>query len=465
METVLNWIYVGVAVLVLFGASIFVHEYGHFWMARRRGMKIDGFSIGFGPKIVSWLDRHGVEWALRWIPAGGFVKLPQMITSEAIEGRSDAPLAPISPVTKILVAVAGPFMNVVFALLLASIVWAIGLPVLVNPSVIGRVEPDSVEGKLGVRSGDRIVAINGHPVKSWQEINLEVVTALTNVIAVTVERGAERLTVGIPTKTSEALGLKWLDLEPQERPVIGLVQPNMPAAAVGLLGGDKILSFDGIYVLNQEHLSEIVNRGQGRACEIVIERAGERKTLQVTPVFDPETKRGRIGIGFAGGHYEIQRPGPTPRDQIEGVLRMMGKTFWALFHPKQTGVSPKDMSGPAGILGKLAVDVQTDYRLALSFMVMLNINLALLNLMPLPVLDGGHITMALYELILRRRVSVRFQEYATTVFAVLLLSFMAYVSFFDVRRLPLFLQMFKQKPVIEESAAKPAPVVTPRPAQ
>jgi regulator of sigma E protease len=123
------------------------------------------------------------------------------------------------------------------------------------------------------------------------------------------------------------------------------------------------------------------------------------------------------------------------------------------------------MSGPAGILGKLAVDVQTDYRLALSFMVMLNINLALLNLMPLPVLDGGHITMALYELILRRRVSVRFQEYATTVFAVLLLSFMAYVSFFDVRRLPLFLQMFKQKPVIEESAAKPAPVVTPRPAQ
>lgn len=231
----------------------------------------------------------------------------------------------------------------------------------------------------------------------------------------------------------------------------------MPAAAVGLQTGDKILSFDGIYVLNQEHLTEIVNRGQGRACEIVVERGGQQLTLQVTPVYDPETKRGRIGIGFAGGHYELQRPGPTPAEQISGVLRMMGKTFWALFHPAQTGVTPKDMSGPAGILGKLAVDLNTDFRLALGFMVMLNINLAILNLLPLPVLDGGHITMALYEIVARRRVSVRFQEWATTAFAVLLLSFMAYVSFFDVRRLPLFLQLFKQTPVIEQSGSQPAP--------
>jgi regulator of sigma E protease len=457
MESVLNWVYTGLAVLVLFGASIFVHEYGHFWMARRRGMKIDGFSIGFGPKIVSWRDKDGVEWALRWIPAGGFVKLPQMITSEAIEGKAAVDIPPISPVTKILVAVAGPVMNVAFALLIATVVWGIGLPVPVNPSIIGRVLPDSVEGKLGVKSGDRIVAVNGHPVKSWQEINLEVVTALTNVVPVTVARGLERFTVSIPTKKSETLGLKYLDLEPQERPIVGIVQPDMPAAGIGLRTGDKILSFDGIYVLNQEHLTEIVNRGQGRACEIIIERGGRRLTLKVTPVYDPETKRGRIGIGFAGGHYELQRPGPTPAEQTSGVLRMMGKTFWALFHPAQTGVTPKDMSGPAGILGKLAVDVNTDFRLALGFMVMLNINLAILNLLPLPVLDGGHITMALYEIVACRRVSVRFQEWATTAFAVLLLSFMAYVSFFDVRRLPLFLQLFKQTPVIEQPGSQPAP--------
>jgi regulator of sigma E protease len=457
----LNWIYVVGAVLVLFGASIFVHEYGHFWMARRRGMKIEGFSIGFGPKIFSWHDKYGVEWAVRWIPAGGFVKLPQMITSEAIEGKAGGDIPPASAWSRILVAVAGPVMNIGFAVLIASFIWFIGLPMLINPAVIGRVEPDSPEGKLGVKSGDRIVAVNGHKVKSWQDINLEVITALTNVVPVTIERGTEQFTVNLPTKKSEALGLKWLDLEPQERPIVGLVQPDMPAEKVGLKAGDKILSFDGVYVLNQEHLSEVVNKGQGRACEIAIERDGVKQTLSITPVYDPETKRGRIGIGFAGGHYEIQRPGPTPTEQFEGVLRMMGKTFMALRHSEETGVSAKDMSGPVGILGKLAVDVKTDYRLALSFMVMLNINLALLNLLPLPVLDGGHILMATYEIIARRRVSLRFQEYATTAFAVLLISFMLYVTFYDVRRAPIFGQLMKQKTVIEQAPKSDSPAPKP----
>ena len=143
-------------------------------------------------------------------------------------------------------------------------------------------------------------------------------------------------------------------------------------------------------------------------------------------------------------------------------------TFGVIAPSTNTSVQPEfDAFRPHGVTNHHSRCIIPDTHVAddKGFMVMLNINLALLNLMPLPVLDGGHITMALYELILRRRVSVRFQEYATTVFAVLLLSFMAYVSFFDVRRLPLFLQMFKQKPIIEESAAKPAPVVTPRPAQ
>ena len=160
---------------------------------------------------------------------------------------------------------------------------------------------------------------------------------------------------------------------------------------IGLKNGDKFHSFDGVFVLNQEHLSDVISKGEGRPCEVVIEREGRKLTFTVTPIYDPDTKRGRIGIGFAGGHYEVQRPGPTPIQQFSDVLRLMGKTFSALFHSKETGVTAKDMSGPVGILGKLALDVKTDFRLALSFMVMLNINLALLNLLPLPVLDGGHI--------------------------------------------------------------------------
>lgn len=453
MESVFGWLYVVASVLMLFGASVFVHEYGHYWMARRRGMRIEGFAIGFGPKVFSWM-KDGVEWSLRWIPAGGFVKLPQMITSEAIEGKASAEIQPASPLSRILVAVAGPFMNIVFALIIGSVVWAIGLPMLVNPPVVGPVDPNSSEGRMGVQSGDRIIEVNGHPVRSWQEINLEVITALTNVVPVTVDRAGQKLTFQLTTKRSENLGLKWLDLEPQERPVIGMVQPGMPAEKIGLKSGDKFLSFDGIYVLNQEHLSDVINKGQGRACEVVVERNGQKMTLSVTPIYDPESKRGRIGIGFAGGHYEVQRPGPNPLQQIEDDLRLMGRTFTALSHSKETGVSAKDMSGPVGILGKLAVDVNNDFRLALRFMVTLNINLALLNLLPLPVLDGGHILMALYEVVTRRRVGIRFQEVVTTGFAVILISFMVYVTFYDVRRASIFGQLLKQKSVIE-SAERP----------
>jgi regulator of sigma E protease len=298
------------------------------------------------------------------------------------------------------------------------------------------------------------VAIAGHPVKSWQDVSLEVLTAPTNRLAVTLERDGVRSEIFLTAKKSEKLGLKWLDLEPLERPIVGAVSPNMPAAAAGVQRDDRLISFGGVFLMNNEHLSELVAKSAGKAAELVVERAGKPVSFNLTPVFDNELKRWRIGIAFAAGHYEIQRPGPTPFEQIGGVIHLMGRTVSAVFHSKETGVGAKDMSGPVGILGKLAVDVKTDFRLALSFMVMLNLNLAILNLMPLPVLDGGHILMAAYEIVTRRRVSVRFQEYATTTFALLLLSFMLYVTVNDVtRRLPLLRSLLSQESVVDSQPA------------
>lgn len=450
----LNLLYVAVVVLVLFGASIFVHEFGHYWMALRRRLIVQGFSIGFGPKIVGWRDRHGVDWALRWIPAGGFVKLPQMITSEAIEGKAAEEIPPASPWSRILVAVAGPVMNLAFALLIACVIWLIGVPMLVNPSIVGRVAPDSPEGRLGVRTGDRIVAINGHPVKSWEEIKMEVITSRTDTIPATLRRGEKTFTVNLPTERSETLGgIKWLTLEPMDRPVVGEPVPGGPAQQAGVQSGDKILSFAGVPVLAPEHMIELVDKNSGKPGELVVERGGKEFNFTLTPRFDEKVKRALIGISFAGGHYEIQRPGPAPLEQFRGVFRMMARTLFALRHSEETGVGLKDLSGPVGILPTLAVHANIDFRLALKFMVMLNINLALLNLLPLPVLDGGHITMALYELITRRKVSLRFQEYATTAFAMVLISFMLYVTFYDVQRLPLFGHLLKQKTVIEQAGS------------
>ena len=374
-------------------------------------------------------------------------------------------MPPASPVSRILVAVAGPAMNVLFALAIAALIWLIGLPMLVNPPVIGPVEKDSAEAKLGIQERDRIVAINGIAVRSWEEVSMEVITARTNVLPVTIERGGVRTTYPLATRSSPLLGLKWLNLDPLERPIVGLVRPDMPAAKAGLQTGDKFLTFAGVAVLNQQHLMELIGKGQGKASDVVVERAGRKLTFNVTPVYDEKEKRGLIGIGFAGGRYEVQRPGPTPWEQFDEVFTRMGKTFTALAHSKETGVGAKDLSGPVGILGGLAVELKTDLRLGLRFLVMLNLNLALLNLLPLPVLDGGHIVMALFELVTRRKVSLRFQEYATTSFALLLISFMLYVTFFDLRRVPLFKALLQQKNVIESSGSSPVPTESPVPAK
>ena len=451
--TILNVIYVIVAVMAAFGASIFFHELGHFWTARKLGMKVEEFAVGFGPKIRSW-KRDGIEYSLRWIPAGGFVKLPQMITSEALEGHADEHIPPAPPLKKILVSFAGPLMNVVFAFAIAGVVYFVGLPVPVSPPIIGNVDPASPEGRLGIREGDRVVMVDNKPIKSWEDVMEFTMLARTNLIPVVIEHAGVSNTYNLTATVNEVIGLKVLNLDPREHPVVGAVESGMPAAAAGLLGGDKILSVDGIPVPSRERMIEIISKSEGKPCEIVFNRGNERKSTTVTPQYDPANKRARIGIIFSAGVYEIQHP--TPWAQVRDVCVKMIDMFSALAHSKQTGVGAKDLSGPVGILAFLASQVNNDYRLALSFLVLLNINLAFINLLPMPVLDGGHILMAIIEKIRRRPLDVKFIEYTTTSFAVLLISFILYVTFFDFKRMPLFRAMFHNNVQIEQTTQPPA---------
>jgi regulator of sigma E protease len=457
---VLNIIYVVVAVLLLFGAAVFVHEYGHYWMALRRGLKIEGFSIGFGPKIVSWM-RDGVEWSWRWIPAGGFVKLPQMVTSESLEGKAAEPaeqLPPASPWSKILVAFAGPLMNVVFGIAIALFLWGVGIPVPVNPPIIGYVDPDSPEAKLGIQPGDEILSIDGKPITSWHDVQETTILARsTNLTVVIARPGKSTNSYELTTVVSEALGLKILNLDPRDHPVIKSVRSGSPAEAAGLKGGDEILVFAQVPLHGADQFIKLVQKCPGEAKDIVVKRDGQRKTLKVTPRLDASAKVGRIGaeIGTGKPVYRIEHI--TPWVQITSVLERTVSTFSALAHSKQTGVGLKDLSGPPGILALLAAYVNSDWRLALSFLVLLNINLAIINLFPIPVLDGGHIVMALVERLFGRPLPHRLVEYTTTAFALLLISFMLYVSFNDVRRFSLFRSMFKQEVTIEKQESAPAP--------
>jgi regulator of sigma E protease len=456
--TVLNIIYVIAAVLVLFGAAIFIHEFGHFCVARWLGMKVEEFAVGFGPKICSW-KRNGIEYSLRWIPAGGFVKLPQMITSEALEGQSTEKVPPASPWRKIPVAFAGPFMNVVFAFVIATVIYFVGLPVPVNPSIIGYVEPNSAEAKLGIKEGGRIVAVNGNQVKSWQDVMMNTIVARTNMLPVVIEQDGREKTYQLHATADNALDLKLLNLDPRDHPEAMEIMSGSAAEKAGLAQGDHIISLAGVPVASREQLINLIRKRGGQSTEIRVERGAQKITLNITPTFNPKTKFGQIGVMLGTDStqvYIVQKPGPTPWKNVNDQLAKTFMVINALVHTRETGVGAKDLSGPVGIFALLATEVKTDYRLALNFLVFLNINLAIINLLPIPVLDGGHILMAIIEKIRRRPLDIKFVEYTTTGFAVLLISFMLYVTFFDIKRFPLFRAMFNNNTQIELTTPPPA---------
>jgi RIP metalloprotease RseP len=555
MEGIFTYIYVGVVVLLLFGAAIFVHEFGHFWVALKRGLKVEEFAIGFGPVLWS-KEVDGILYSIRWIPAGGFVKLPQMLTSEAIEGKAEEEggdaaeveeLPPVSPLSKILVAFAGPLMNVVFAFVIAIFLWGVGIPQQVNEPVIGYVGENSEEYELGVRPGDEVQSINGKPVDTWHDVIIAVLASSGPTVAAEFKRPGTNFTVNLPAdiwgegekrrirlndhdqiaiasvkKKSllSPIGFKkndvilevnnikvhsqyhFLDLlmeNPGEEKTItvrrdgnsaqlkfttperagvlvGLLpmpehgtwnlilnklgkdlkpKEKTPAIKAGIRKGDIIHKVNGQRITSILHLMDIIQAHGDRELELEIIREGNTKMIKATP------KDKRLGIGLDHKHglvlltkafkYYKTPAHPDPMEQVGDVLYMVGITFKALGSPKESGVGAKDLSGPIGIFSILAIQVKHDLRLALSFLVLLNLNLAILNLLPVPVLDGGHILMSLIESIRKKPVSVRLQEYATTAFALMLITFFLYVTWADISRWTGLHSVFKMETQIEQS--------------
>jgi regulator of sigma E protease len=459
MPVLLTWVIIAIGVALLFTLTIFVHEFGHYWVARKLGLKVDGFSIGFGPKIFSWTDRDGVEWALRWLPLGGFVKLPQMITSEAIEGRSNPSIPPISPGKKIAVSLAGPVMNILFAFFIGGIVWWVGLPRAYNNTIIGYVPPGGAEANMGIREGDRIQAVNGRPVLNWEEVQRTAALSITSTLAVTIKHVDGRIaTYSIPTEYSTAARLKFLKLGPKDHPAVLDLMKGYPAEASGLRKGDELISIDGIEIAGQQQLIDIIKGSADRPVLLELLRDGKPLRLTVTPILDPKDKVGRMGVTLGPSPrmtFTVERPGPTPWKQIEGTISQMAQLVRAIAHKKESRIGVENLQGPAGMLTGIAMEMKVDIRRALALMVIINVNLAILNLLPLPVLDGGHITFSIIELLTFRRIPAQVYESVTLVFGVLLLSFMAFVFYNDVRSIPLLRSVFSQESVVQAPSTQP----------
>ncbi|HZI30791.1 MAG TPA: RIP metalloprotease RseP, partial [Candidatus Binatia bacterium] len=351
--TILRYILVALEVVLLFNLLIGVHELGHFLAARWRGLKVERFAIWFGKPI--WKKTvGGVEYALGWIPAGGYVSLPQMATMETIEGKTETPvekLPPVSPLDKIIVAFAGPLFSFLLAVLFAVVVWQVGKPSneANNNTTIGWVDPDGPAAKAGLQAGDQIEQIDGHPVHHFSaatadSITWRIVTSTGTNIAIKYLRDGQEGTAYVkpyhrPTKWYERKALRQILITSSSPAIIYDVASNSPAAAAGLKPGDQVTELNGkkIYsfmaVVSAE---DAMSNSVVKPITLTVQRGDQQFDRTLTPVkpLQPTNSPPMLGIMSWQGdtNYTLVHPGPLA--QIHTSASQIFNTLGALFNKK-----------------------------------------------------------------------------------------------------------------------------------
>ena len=445
-----------VGALLLFGVAVIVHEFGHFLAAKLLGFQVDAFSVGFGPAI--WKKKiGGVMYRIGWIPLGGYVALPQLDPSEmdAIQGKNAEggrpPAPPVAPWKRIVVAVAGPLGNVVLAVVVAVAIYLFSTPENFGGVgvTVGRVGPEA--SAAGLQVGDTFVSLNGNKVTCWNEVTIEcILGASTNgVLPARVDRDGAVYDLMLPVEVDpETDYVSLVGVEPRLKCQVGSLMPGYPAEAAGLRKGDTIVAIDGFDLNGPDDLVARVKAIGEKPAILSVRRyrADTVETVTLTPKTDPESGRPLIGIIFAGSEAAKQpwmlyrRPSLQLSNDAKGVYRILR----ALFAPRVKGEAKRaaqGMGGAATLFVVFWLQLQAGLVQTLAFLRYLCVNLAVINLLPLPVLDGGHVMFALLEMITRRKPSARVTGWIYNIFAVLLISLMAILLLRDVWR---FNRMFRR---------------------
>ncbi len=450
ISTILNVILLIVIVVTIFNIIIFVHELGHFLAAKWRGLRIDRFQIWFGTPI--WKKEiNGVQYGLGWIPAGGFVALPQMAPMEALEGgtKDDKPLPPISALDKIIVAFAGPLFSMMLALLSAVVVWGVGKPMDFIPTkTVGEVAEGSPAAKAGIHPGDTILAINGQPVNGFtgtlDSIRESIILSKGQQIEFTIQRAGEAAPLKLisefetpKTQWYQRGGLREVGFGPEIHHIeIGSILKGSPAEKAGFKEGDTLISMNNRKFTADAEAVAFIKETGAHPIEFELTRNGKPLKLTATPVvpLSPAGKGPMLGLGFYGAPYQDQTiVHPGPFKQVYDSLHMMWITITSVV-AKDSSIGVGHLSGPVGIATLLyqLLQMVDGWQRVLGFMVLFNVNLAVLNMMPFPVLDGGHITLAILEKIFGRPVQAKPLEILQTICALALISLMLFVTSKDI---------------------------------
>jgi regulator of sigma E protease len=453
-----TWLGYVVSAVVALGVLIFIHELGHFLCAKAVGVGVERFSLGFGPRL--WSMRRGeTEYCISIVPLGGYVKM----TGEEAHGEemihpgsappagaaADAKSFAKKPLwARVLIVFAGPGMNFVLAAVIFASVFAfVGVPVF--PTTVGRVLPDSAGAEAGLRPQDEVVAIDGRAVRHWGELEERVARSEGRPLVLTVTRGGERREISVtprrvPTRTpfGEPAEVWSIGTAPYLPPIVGEVQPGMPAAEAGLQARDRIVTLDGRPIETWDELAESISGRAGERVTLTVERRGSQMEVSIVPRAvterDPlgnETQVGRIGIARGTTQTFLRS------DPISALAKGIGRTWdvtmltlvsiWKLI----SGTIPASNIGGPLQIGMVAGQQAQQGLVSYAFFVaLISVNLAILNLLPVPMLDGGHLLFFAIEAVLGRPLSLRKREIAQQVGLALLLMLMVFALFNDLSR-------------------------------
>jgi len=445
-----------ISFVVVLGILILVHEFGHFIVARLSGVGVERFSIGFGPVLTRYRGKE-TEYCVSLFPLGGYVKM-MGDDENPLEGGKGPTVDPrrafnLKPLPiRFLIVFAGPAMNFVLAAVIFALVFMfLGRPVA--PAVIGRVTEGGPMAQAGLKTGDRIRAIDGRPVQYWEDVQKAVQDGQGQMLSITVEGAAGERRVGVSparTKTRDLFGDEretWdLGARPYVSPSIGDVVAGFPAQKAGLKGGDVVLTVEGKPVLSWDELAEAIHQRPGQPTRIDVRRGAETFTATVVPNAVKETgpsgkevEVGRIGISPAAG-VTFVRSNPV-RAVLEGVERTVevtALTAVGLYKIVVGQLDRKNIGGPIQIAVTAGEQARQGLPSLAFFTAVISVNLFLLNLLPVPMLDGGHLLFFVCEAALGRPLSVRKREVAQQVGFVLLMLLMVYAVYNDLERIGLF---------------------------
>ena len=417
------------------GVLVFVHELGHFLMARWHGVRVLTFSLGFGPKILK-VKRGDTEYALSAIPLGGYVKMAGENPEEQRTGSPDEFLSK-TKWQRFQILIMGPAMNVALAILLLWVVLLQGDQVPVyedQPVVIGLINEESPAVRSGLRPGDLITRVNSEEVPTWNDFFTAIGTKPDRDVQLTVVRDGREERINVRPEPQTRFEVGDIGVLPDVYPSIESVFPGDPAEKAGLKGGDKILAVNGKRVVFSRHVQEAISLNAGKSMDFRVLREGQEQTIPVVP--KSQGSGGWIGIRILN-ETRTFTPGPVEAFglSVERNVQSAGlimKTLWGLI----TGeTSPKQLMGPVGIAQLSGDSARAGWVVLFGMMAMISLNLGLLNLMPIPVLDGGHILIMGLETIARRDFSIQVKEKMFLAGFVLLMALMVTVIYNDLTRI------------------------------